>query len=325
MSTVAADIGYGYTKVRARGIKEIFASVVGTPEVGRFGLDNQSDHILTVNGMRCIVGDLAVEQSRFLTRREDRSWIETDEYMALVHNALLLAKAPLPFRMVTGLPIAFYDDKGRLAELLKGRHIINNGSAHIAYARDVSVIPQPFGSLFAYSLLSDGGVRDATMLTGKVGVVDVGSKTTNLLTASRGRDVEGSTDSIALGGWDIVRAVRSELETVCPGADWRDHDLARAVQLGHIEYMGETVSLREMIADIVTPFAEQVKAAASSLWNGGGTLAAILVTGGGAHLIGDHIKELYNRHKRVIIMDNPVFANVEGYYRYGLFLEKSGK
>lgn len=324
MDTVGLDIGYGYSKVRAQNIKEIFASVVGTPEIGRFGIGDFKDRILTVNGMRCIVGDLAVEQSRFLTRREDRSWIQTNEYMALVHNAFLLSGA-MPFRLITGLPIAYYDDKDRLADLLRGSHTVNNGTEHIAYAKDVRVIPQPFGSLFAYSFNADGSVRDATMLTERVGVIDVGSKTTNLLTASRGRDVYGSTDSITLGGWDIVRAVRSGLETLCPGADWRDHEIARAVQVGRIEYDGGTVSLIDLISGVVAPFAEQVKASATQLWNGGKTLTAILITGGGAHLVGEHIKELYSTHKRVIKMDNPVFANVEGYYRYGLFLERSGK
>lgn len=325
MNTIGLDVGYGYTKVRSRQAGEIFASVVGTPEVGRFGLDNPQSKILTVNGNRYSVGDLAVEQSRFLTRREDRSWIETDEYMALVHNALLHVRSKTPHRLVTGLPIAYYDDNEKLYDLLLGAHTVNNGKCHEFDFENVHVIPQPFGSLFAHSLHGNGATRDASLLVGKVGVIDVGSKTTNLLTASRGRDVYGSTDSIALGGWDVMRAVRTRLQTLCPDAEWKDHEIAGAIQAGFIGYNGEPFNLRDLVADIVVPFAEQVKASATQLWNGGATLEAILITGGGAHLIGDHVGQLYRKHKRVIVVDKPQFANVEGYYRYGLLRERLGK
>lgn len=324
-AVIGLDVGYGWTKIKGAHVCEKFASITGTADVAQFGIDRPEEKIIDVNGRRFIVGNMAVEQSRFLTRREDRAWIETDEYMALVHNALLYVRSKTPHRLVTGLPIAFFDDRDRLHDLLIGEQIVNNGRQHRFVFDDVRVIPQPFGSLFAHSLHGNGATRDASLLVGKVGVIDVGSKTTNLLTALRGHDVPGQTDSISLGGWNIVRAVRAELQTLCRDADWQDHEIADAVQTGSITYNGETLSLRSTIADIVSPFAEQVKASATQLWNGGATLAAILVTGGGAHLVGEHVKAFYKNHKRVIVMNDPQFANVEGYYRYGMFRERHGK
>jgi hypothetical protein len=59
--------------------------------------------------------------------------------------------------------------------------------------------------------------------------------------------------------------------------------------------------------------AEQVLAEASRLWNGGATLDAILVSGGGALLMGPYITHHF-RHARVV--DDPIFANALGFWRF---------
>jgi hypothetical protein len=58
--------------------------------------------------------------------------------------------------------------------------------------------------------------------------------------------------------------------------------------------------------------AAQIIAQASQLWNGAAILDAILVTGGGALLLGDAIKAHW-KHARIV--SDPVFANATGYYR----------
>ncbi|PID87032.1 MAG: hypothetical protein CSB13_01350 [Chloroflexi bacterium] len=80
-----------------------------------------------------------------------------------------------------------------------------------------------------------------------------------------------------------------------------------------MKYFGEPVDLTDIVETAVYPMAEQVIAQATQLWNSGARLDAVLVAGGGAHLLGQYIEQ-YFRHARVV--DNPVFANVTGYYRF---------
>ena len=68
------------------------------------------------------------------------------------------------------------------------------------------------------------------------------------------------------------------------------------------------------------PMAEQVIAQATQLWNGGAGLDAVLVSGGGALLLGPAI-EAHFRHARVV--EEPVFANALGYWRFAQHLSNA--
>jgi hypothetical protein len=82
-------------------------------------------------------------------------------------------------------------------------------------------------------------------------------------------------------------------------------------------YFGEEVDLSEVIDDTLDKMAHTVIANATQLWNGGGSMRAILVAGGGAHLLGGHIQKAF-RHARVV--DNPMYANASGYYKFARLL-----
>jgi hypothetical protein len=59
--------------------------------------------------------------------------------------------------------------------------------------------------------------------------------------------------------------------------------------------------------------ADQVVAQASQLWGSAARLDEILLTGGGSHMLANYI----GRHfSHVSVLDEPVYGNVEGYYRF---------
>ena len=58
--------------------------------------------------------------------------------------------------------------------------------------------------------------------------------------------------------------------------------------------------------------ARQIISEASHLWNGGAALDAMLVTGGGALLLGDHIRQHWP-HAQVVT--EPVYGNAIGYWK----------
>ena len=311
------DIGYSHVKSLSGNRRATFPSVSGTPDTARFSLNGNDNIILNTPDGTWMIGHGAVEQSRFLARLEDRKWILSDEYYRLMLAAfteLTTATGP-ELRIVTGLPVAFYiEDKPLLQQRFLGDHTVNRkgrSSQRIRVA-DCRVIPQPFGAVLNEALNNRGVIVDLDLAGGTVGVIDIGGKTTNLLSINRLAEVSKETISINLGAWDIVRAIRDHLSTHYPDRDLRDHQIIEAVINREMKYYGKPVDLTAAVNDTLQPMARQIIAQATQLWNGGAGLDAILVSGGGAHLFGGAIKSHF-RHARIV--DNPVYANVSGYWK----------
>lgn len=313
---IGLDIGYSATKAVSGARRIAFASAVGTPERPRFAL-SENHAIILAYPERVQVGEAAVQQSRFLKRREDRRWIESDEWYTLFLAALTeLTDATLAeLRIVTGLPVAFFDDRRTLRDRLLGEHRTQREGrrAQVFRVVDCHVIPQPFGALLAATLDDRGRIADTNLASGVVGVLDIGGKTTNLLAVNRLNEIRRETASVNVGAWDAVRAVREWLSEHCPDLDLRDHQVIEAVIARQVRYYGNPVDLSDAIDTALEPLADQVIAAASQLWNGAAGLDAILVGGGGALLLGPYIQRHF-RHARIV--QDAVFANALGFWRF---------
>jgi len=326
-----AGIDLGYNAVKAvgdAGRRAAFPSAVGTPDRARFSLNGEGAGAIVLTAPEnVLIGAEAVAQSRFLARREDRRWIESAEYYALFLAALteLTSATVADVSLVTGLPVAFYDDRERLAGRLAGEHKVQREGRRSQLLRvtQVRVIPQPFGSLLALVLDERGGIADVRLAKSAVGVIDVGGKTCNLLSVNRLAEIGKETASVNVGGWDLVRAVREWLSRKYPGLDdLRDHVLAEAIQARELHFYGEPVADFPALVDALAgDLAGQVIAEASHLWNGGATLDAVLVTGGGALLLGDAIRKHW-RHARLV--PDPVNANAVGYWKFARRLFAQG-
>ncbi|MFP4345629.1 MAG: hypothetical protein ACLFU8_13120 [Anaerolineales bacterium] len=312
------DLGYNATKAVSGDRRASFPSAVGTPDRARFSLNGAGkDALILTEPAHVLVGEEAVQQSRFLNRHEDRRWIESDDYLTLFFAAVTeLTKASVELDLVTGLPVAFYEDKGRLADRLAGTHRVQREGRRAQSIRvgHVRVIPQPFGSLLAAVLDESGQIADAGLAKSNVGVIDVGGKTCNLLSVNRLSEIARETASVNVGGWNLVRAVRDWMSREYPGLDdLRDHRLAEAIQAREIRYYGEPVAeFPQVVDDLAADLARQIIAEAGHLWNGGATLDAILVTGGGALLLGEHVRRHWQHAQ---IAGDPVYANAQGYWK----------
>jgi len=310
------DIGYSAVKAISGDRRVTFPSVVGTPDRARFSLNGSTAIVLT-HPVNAMVGEEAIAQSRFLNRREDRGWVESDEWYTLALAALteLTNATVAELTIVTGLPVAFYNDKAVVRDRLLGEHKVQREGrrAQTLKVTDCRVIPQPFGCLLSACLDNRGRIADSNLATGAVGVVDVGGKTTNLLSVNRLSEIGRETASVNVGAWDVVRAVRRWLADNCPDLDLRDHQVVDAMIARQVRYYGESVDLTGVVETAIEPLAHQVLAEATQLWNGGAALDAVLVSGGGALLLGSHIKAHF-RHARVAA--DPVYANAVGFWRF---------
>lgn len=313
---IGLDVGYSATKAITGNRRATFPSAVGTPDKARFSL-NASQSIILTGPTHVQVGEGAITQSRFLNRREDRRWIESNEWYTLALAALteLTLATIAELRIVTGLPVAFYSDKEIVRDRLLGEHRVQREGrrAQVLRVTDCRVIPQPFGALLSATLNDRGRIVDNDLATGTVGVIDVGGKTTNLLSVNNLAEINRETASASVGAWDAVRAVREWLADNCPDLDLRDHQIVNAMIKRQVRYFGEPIDLTEAVRAAIEPLADQVLSEATQLWNGGAALDAVLVSGGGALLLGPYIRTHF-RHARIV--SDPVLANAVGFYRF---------
>lgn len=320
---VGLDLGYSSTKVVSGDRRSKFPSVVGTPDKARFSFSEDGAGILLVSPSHVLIGEEAVRQSQFAPRWEDRDWIRTDEYYCLALTAMteMTKASSADMRIVTGLPIAFYSDRDTVKEVLLGEHKPQREGrwSQVFRVSEVRVIPQPFGCLLSEALDDHGTIANANLLNGEVGIIDVGGKTTNLLSVSEAREIAPETASVSLGAWDVVRAVREWLLKNSK-LDPRDHKIEKAIIAREIKERGQPIDLSDVIDSILVPMSKEVIAKATQLWNGGDALDAILVCGGGAHLLGSAIKARFP-HARVV--HEPVYANALGYWRFAQYLGDS--
>ncbi len=316
MNPLGIDIGYSAVKAcSAPGSVVEFPSVVGTPDTARFSMDAGADDLISVGGHDALVGYDAVLQSRMLQRREDRYWYSTREYTMLYYKALASSVSEDDLYVVSGLPVAYYDDRKHLHDMLIGRHEFTTQGTYVRNYRVVkcTVIPQPFGTVLAQVLNWEGNIQNAELAQGAVGVIDCGGKTTNLLHCVKMSEIARATGSVNAGAWDAVRAMRTLLEVKFPKLEIRDHDIVQAMVQGFVKLYGVQEDIKEMVDAVITPLADQIIAQATQLWGSGADLDIVLVTGGGALLLfGNYITSAY---PHAVIVDNPVQANAVGYYK----------
>lgn len=324
------DVGYNETKLvvtlngKGKGRTEFrFPSIVGTPEQGRFGISETPDSsVLMVDGQTYLVGEEVIIQSQFVQQDEDRDWYLEPAYRVLVANGLSLATdaTSATFDVCTGLPLSFYGDRDKLRAAIGGEYLIKRGdrpeqriTINFQMGAEPRVVGQPFGTLLSEAL-DDSGQLANPDLAEKVAVLDVGGHTTNILACQGLVEVAKNSRSIDKGGWDLVRTMGAFLDKRCPGLDVLPHEIAKAIVDRRIRYGPEWIDLTEYILDMAAPLAGEVITRATQYLGSGDNYSAILITGGGAHLLGEAIKAKES-YSHAVVVANPNMANAIGYWK----------
>jgi len=317
----AIDVGYSHTKGATDGRREIFPSVLGEVQQAHLDLDlaERNDYIqIETERGAWLVGDAALEQSGAKTRRQDRRWIETPEYEALLLAAIsqLTSATGVTIELVTGLPVSYFADRGKLTEELKGTHMVKVAGRRrqrldIAH---VVILPQGLAAVLSEALDERGKIRPGPVAEGAAGLIDVGGHTINVATFQELREIARQTTSIDAGAWGPLTEIGKRINAAFPGQELRGHEVAEAVRSGTIRHYGETRDVSGIAEDVLRPFARQILAEATQVWGSAARLDVLLVAGGGAGLVGPALAAEF---PHVRVLDNPQWSNVEGYLRFG--------
>ena len=313
---VGLDVGYRAVKAVSGGKKVQFASAVSPYRSYDVGIGSAAEPLALEVPWPIAAGDEAVLYYKRHRRHEDRGWWRTDDYLALVYLAISeMARGSADVHIVTGLPASFFfRDKEHLEKRLSGVHTFRRvGRRSQTVKVQAKVTAQPVGTLLSMGVMPGDRRR--------IGILDIGGKTTNLLGTSGIRPRDGEIASLDLGGWDVVMAVRDWL--IDQGADDpQPYDVERALREGSITFYGERVSVSQARDEAAAVVAEDIVARAHTLWPMQ-SLDLVVLTGGGALLLGEAIKQRLN-HRNIVVADDPVFANALGFYRLARLLRENG-
>lgn len=317
MLRAGIDIGYTHTKAMTNGQKSInFPSVVGTDYEIPFTLQDDGHGIKFLVPRRAVIGDSAITFSDLVTRREDRNWIASEDYYLLFLAALSeLEDDSGTARVVTGLPLSYFEDRETLVECLQKVHSFQREgrTLQVINVEKVIVLPQPFGTLLDYCLDAQGRIVQTETARSHIGVIDIGGKTTNFLHAYKLTEIPGETRSIAVGGWKAIKLLRRTVEREYKDLVLHDHELVEAMISKTLRYQGKIVDIAPLVKNISEQLTRKIIGEASQLWESRGKFALILLTGGGSLLLGEALTTYFPQAVRVT---SPVFANCRGFWKY---------
>jgi plasmid segregation protein ParM len=332
------DIGFGFTKATNGKEVLVFKSVLGEATDIQFqeqiltsGTDD--DHLqVEVDGKSWFVGELAERQSnvRFFTLDQSQFIAQFAKNLALTAAARLVGGF-IPVNLVTGLPIGYYrQHKDELARILQGEHKVTLIDAagrrqeKVININKVRVIPQPYGSMFNLMLNDLGDLGDKRLVKEKIGIIDIGFRTSDYTIADKMRYSErGSrtTDSGIARAFNIIATKLREKS----GIGVELYRLYDAVERGSIKIRGMEYDLKAPTELVFGQLAAAVANEVDRLWADDWDMDAMVITGGGGAVLAKYLQPLLKGH--VLPVDpskDARLCNVQGYWKFGKHLWARG-
>lgn len=324
---IGIDLGFGFVKA-TNGEKDfIFPSVVGAGQdlTYRSELTTYVDPIenlaVTVDGKKFFVGDLAVRQSEILSRSlgENHAQDKNTRVLLLATLALFVRGESEEFNVVTGLPPSYYlSYKDSLVEMVKGNHTIllntdGTDKKKNIIVDQVKVIPQPMGTMFQSIFDAKGVLEDKELARSKVGVIDVGFRTTDFTVVDKLEYIDKQSYSTATGMSNAYAIISDYLRN-----KYRiykeNFELDEIIQKAQIKVAGKMESIEQIKKEAYERVSAKILTEMNSIWDQR-DLDIILLSGGGGKALADYIlPELETNHS---LVESSQTANVHGYLKLG--------
>lgn len=313
MQAIGIDIGYGNVKVNNGGEYFCFPSIVGNYQENiSIGFDYGTLESVEVAGEKFLVGESAHRYSSRHYNSRSRDWIESVPFKVLLKHALARGDVSGEAFITTGLPVDFRSDKERLATVVREVAEQSGVTAH------VYVLPQPVGTFLSLLFDERGSVLDSGLASSRVGILDIGYYTTDLVTIDAMTVVERQLASFRNGVSTALEVIRRDLADIYK----LQIDIRRvedAVRRGRLTIYGEEQNINVISAKRLGQLEAEIKAQTQTIWGNAADLDRVILTGGGAALLSPYL-DLY-RHATVT--RNAAEANAAGFYRNSLRRSRS--
>jgi plasmid segregation protein ParM len=318
---VSDDIGNGFVKSKSATATATFPSVIATEQgaLSFEGFNSGDDFVIEFEGTRYAIGETAWKLGRMRATAMDRSRIDSDFYRILFAASLMaVARKSGPATVVLSLPVLWYSSRSQVKEKLAGTYVVCYRGRRYTFEVDkatMQIIPEGFGTL-AGVVLSKEAPEDLKQLArGRVGVVDVGTKTTDLMLFDQMELIPAKSGGIDSALSDVWRSVKEEIAKA-HGRTLELHEVDQAISDGYFMQKGKEQPIKDMAERAMHALASAVAGEIVGLWSGGQEVDAILLTGGGAKYIKPY---LTFGHEHVIRKGH--LANAEGGYLFAEYKE----
>jgi len=325
---VAADIGFSAVKVLSnRDGKSIFPSVVGTPiPEGSFSFKrNQKALSITGNGHYTPVGETALNHSNYVSGRLDREWVLSQDWKTLLLTALSeVTTAPYSrVSIVVGLPVSDWNRYEKdVYDYLKQTFNFKRLERNMQHVEVIhaAVITQVYGSLFDQIIDKNGALLSNAWSDGRVGCLDIGGNTMNIASVLPGlEEIENETKSYPFGLLRALDEVRLAIGNSFPNFSPELHEVSEWLAIGTFRYRGQDHDIWPYAEPYLMPLIDRIITKVNDTLPESGRFDALLISGGGAATLGKYIKSsLSKQFANIAIAEDPRWANVRGYLKYGL-------
>ncbi|MEB9551879.1 plasmid segregation protein ParM [Bacillus cereus] len=323
----AIDHGNGAVKMRTDVFKKTLPAIYSfSSNVGE-ALSGGKMKLKTykVEGTEYVWGDDIIKVNNTLNTYAQQNRYKTNQYKTLSKIALAEMAAKTNVKsydeilVVTGVPSQEIGTKAvdEIKEVYQGTHELEvNGKKVTLNVVDVIVLAQPVGTVMSRYLDEDGFVADDSYEDMTVGIIDIGTGTTDLDVISMLRREKEST-SVPKGMHDVYEPIVAKIKKET-SATINDYKLEKAFEdaayqaskrMDPIDFNDEkTASIKEVYDFIVN--------GVNNAWKTFDRFDEVLVSGGGANTFHELLEEWIGK---VTKLEESQTANVEGFYRYGKF------
>ncbi len=319
---IGLDVGYGFVKITDGDSGYAFPSVVGEGDLvpslstGYRKMRRVADLRIGVDGQQYFVGKLAIRRSNLAYRGLSSSRSEGDDFRVLSLCALSMfcSEPANVFNVVTGLPPGrMHLREALISQLLKDHKVtvLNNGRIReiSITIEKLDVVPQPLGSFWSETLDSWGQIKNPIL--GRVGMVDIGFKTTDLVTIDDGDFIPEKSYTLPVGFANAYSDLSEHLLTE-HGLEKESYALDEAFINGTINIAGQPVDISDFRGKSYNRVATKIIVELMSVW----TIPEfhkIIVTGGGGAALGPYVLPYLAQGK---IADDAVTANSIGFLNW---------
>ncbi len=332
MEIVGIDVGFGFTKAYNGKNFVIFKSLIGDVSDIQFraslGDDSSTSNLhITLDDKSYFIGSYAELQSNIREFTLDQEKLIEDFVKILAITAAGLCTDTVgPIHVVSGLPVGYLKrDTKKFKKMVKGTHEI---TYHNRNGKDLTkkitidkihIIPQPIGSIFNLIFDENGKIKDRKFAKQKLGVVDIGFKTSDFSIFDHLQYIERGSSTMDTGISKCFSVIANKLRQES-NINIELYRMFKFIESGMIKIRGKEYNISNLKKRVYSHAATAISADLNRLWENDWDIDTIILSGGGSVELSEYLSS--NIDGNVIPIGKDVdarFNNVQGYCKFGKY------
>lgn len=301
---LSVDVGYGRTKIATNTRKECFSSYLVRFRKNGPDFMNKAD-VVEVDSQKFFVGDKALSQGSPISIIGD-SFHGSHYWKALLAYAIYTVRDEINENidtLVLGLPLSQYNEERKMQlKSVRNFKFYVNGEEYDISVDNVVVLPQGAGAILEYIKKEEG-----------TAIVDIGYYTLDLAYFREGGFNTAQSFSSNFGIQRLYQQISKEINkkfNISPDIK----KIETIVRTKKFLYEGKEYDLSEMVAEFKYDYCQDLVGILNESWSEVlKEVNRVVFIGGGTEVI----KDLLPNKANFVVPENPSFANVLGFYKYG--------